>query len=114
MKKKIILIAIGVIVTVLQIRFIVIPYAKVEILTAQHGAEFPNVAEDVGMIGDVLYIKVMEYDDEKAEVYAVATGRDVTVLCYYENINDKWQLERWECIWSSTGSADSLIWPFYR
>lgn len=102
------------IVTILQIIFIVIPYAKVEKLTAQHGDEFSNVAEDVAMIGEVLYIKVMEYDNEKAEVYAVATGRDITVLCYYENVNDKWVLEYWKCIWSSTGSADSLIWPFYR
>lgn len=114
MKKKIILIIIGIIITILQIIFIIIPYAKVEILTLQHKDEFPNVEEDVVMIGEIEYIKVMEYDDEKAEVFAVATGHDVTVLCHYEYISNEWQLDYWECIWSSTGSADSLIWPFYR
>lgn len=114
MKKKIILITIGIIVTILQIRFIVIPYAKVEILTAQHGAEFPNIIEDVKMIDEMDYLKVMEYDGEKAKVLCSAEKHCVTILCHYENIDNEWQLERWECIWSSTGSADSLIWPFYR
>ena len=93
---------------------VVFPYVKVELLTFFHGDEFPNIVEDIAMIDGMEYIKVMEYSDESAEVLCISKEHGATILCYYEKKNDEWNLETWSCIWSDTGSASELIWPFYR
>ena len=93
---------------------VVFPYIKVELLTFFHGDEFPNIVEDIAMIDGMEYIKVMEYNDDKAEVLCVSGEHAATVLCRYEKKEDVWSLDGWECIWSRSGSASELIWPFYR
>ena len=99
---------------ILFIFIVVIPYAKVEILTLMYSDEFPNVTEDVAMADSMEYFKVMDYDDKEAEILSVCEGHSAVVLCKYEKRGSKCRLEEWSCVWSETGSGSDFTWPLYR
>lgn len=110
MKKK------KIIIVVCILFVIFFPYLKVELLTLIHGEMFECSAfpSEFPMVDDISYCKVMQYKEEKAQVLYVSKG-SVTILVYYKkDNNDNWVVHDWKCVWSSTGSADGFIWPFYR
>lgn len=93
----------------------IVPYIKVEVLTLQHKAEFRTLYNSNGMIKDVEYLKVMDYSKESANVYYVTSGKKAGFLYKFIRRNEEgWQLEGWDVVWSSSGSADNFIWPYYR
>ena len=93
---------------------ILIPYAKVEILTVLHKDEFPNILDDIGMIDNMEYFKVMAYSKNNAEILCIGEGHTVSVLVKYKKNQNIWYAEDWSCIYSKSGTADDFIWPYYR
>ena len=65
------------------------------------------------MISYVDYFKVMEYSSDDASVYYIAHGSDGELIRFH-NENGQWIMVSWKTIWSTSGSADSFIWPYYR
>lgn len=106
MKKKIYFIII-----IILLLIIIFPYIKVELLTMYASEQFQ--CSSFEMIDDISYCKVMKYRAEYAEVLYVCKGK-ATILVKYEKVSDEWEEKSWECIWSSSGSADGFTWPFYR
>lgn len=108
MKKKIIYI----IILACFLVFAILPYLKVEILTLRYGKDFER--KEYNMITSISYCKVMEYRKNYAEVLYVSKGKATIIVKYERDDNGEWVDSYWECIWSSSGSADGFIWPFYR
>lgn len=94
--------------------FVTASYGKVEFLTFQYGDEFSKEYNQIGMFDEIEYFKVMEYTDGVAQVYYVIKDRSAGVLVNYLKIEKTWSLDTWKTVWSSSGSANGLIWPYYR
>ncbi len=93
----------------------IVPYVRVEILTLQHKSEFSKLYNTNGLITEIEYFKVMNYSKQSAKVYYVTSGKKAGFLYNYIKSNEEeWQLESWDVVWSSSGSADNFIWPYYR
>ena len=94
---------------------VIVPYGKVEFLTATHGDEFAAGYLQTGMIDEIEYLKVMAYSPHKAKVYYVAKDKTSgNVIKFTKDEISGWKLAEWETVWSTTGSADGFIWPYYR
>ena len=108
-KKKLI----GIILLIL----LLFPYLRVEILTIVYGNQFEHLYNESGYIQEMKYFKVMQCKQENADVYYAAKGDDdrisCTLLYHFKKKSGEWKLDDWECIWSKSGSADKLIWPYY-
>ena len=99
--------------------------AKVWALTAKHGHEFTHEYLQTGMIdyyGFPERVRVMLYSEDAAIVYyskrngsrhdLPRTG--LGVLITFTKTEGEWLLDKWDAIWSGSGSADGFIWPFVR
>jgi len=92
---------------------VIIPYSKVEHLTAKYGEEFKDLHRMSGFIQEIEYFKVFSYNETIAHVYYVEKGHSTRNYFIFQKNGLEWALESWECLWSSSGSADRNIWPFY-
>ena len=104
MKKKKIIIVI----TLLLLIVAAIPYIKTEYLSYKHGTEFSDLYKQTGMIDDIEYLKVLNYNEDSAKVYYIGKNHHDGNIVYFENQNGQWLLKSWETIWSKNGSADSF------
>lgn len=94
---------------------VIVPYIRVEVLTWQHKLEFCTLYNSNRMLKDIEYFKIMSYSKESAEVYYVSRGKKAGFLYkFIQSDEGGWQLEGWDVVWSSSGSADNFIWPYYR
>ncbi len=84
---------------------------RCEILTVKYGEEFIGLEMQTNMIGPATSLKVLEYSEEYARVYYKDEGG--FVFEFYKN-NDVWIRNRWYAVWSKTGSADDIMWPYIR
>ena len=84
-----------------------------DIQTLTHYDEFQYAYIDGTMLGDMEYFKVIYYDEESAQVYYVTEGMTSGNLLEFENNGDTWEQVYWGTIWSSTGSASDVIWPYW-
>ena len=56
----------------------------------------------------------MNYSDEYAEVYYVSKHRAGGNIVSFIKENNEWKFNKWEqTVWSSTGSASDVIWPYW-
>ena len=88
--------------------------AKCEVLTYQHGQEFETLYKENTMIGEVDYLKVLDYSDTSARIYYVGINRSDGNTVKYVKQKGQWVCEEWETVWSKTGSADGFVWPYIR
>ncbi len=87
---------------------------KCEISTYKHGREFKDVYQEDTMIGNIEYLKVLNYTGDTARVYYVSekhSGGDILEFCKERG---KWHCISWNTIWSEGGSADGFVWPYIR
>ena len=84
-----------------------------EIQTRAHYEEFEYAYMDGTTLGDMEYFKVVYYDDKAAQVYYVSKGMAGGDLLTFERSGDAWVQVQWNTIWSSTGSASGVIWPYW-
>ena len=86
-----------------------------EILTHFHGKEFAAVYRENTMMGEIDYLKVLDYSDATARVYYVSRNRSGGDILVFVKKDGQWKYEKWEkTVWSKTGSADSFMWPYIR
>ena len=112
MKKKIKKI-IFFLILLLMVVYVVVPYTRVEVLTYRYGNQFENEYNQTTMVGYVDYLKVMDYSEEEATIFYVTKGVDGIQMKFLK-IDSFWVLDEWNVVWSTSGSADGFIWPYYR
>ena len=86
--------------------------AKCEISSLMHSAEFYGLDESsTNMVKKAENVKVLEYTNEYAKVYYY----DKSGACVFEfkKVNERWQMQSWDAVWSATGSASEVIWPYW-
>lgn len=86
---------------------------KCEILTQRHYDEFKDAYKQNTMLGEVEFFKVLEYETcSVAKVYYISkdkAGGNVLTFAYEDG---KWNEVYWNTIWSKTGSADDVVYPY--
>lgn len=85
---------------------------KCEILTKVYYNDFEYAWTDNIMLDEMEYFKVLDCDGETARVYYVSEGMDWASVLTFEKNDGKWVETQWECIWSKTGSASGVIYPY--
>jgi len=94
-----------------------IPYIHNEILTKIYGNEFKDRYKEISYFSaddKVELYKVVKYSNIEAKVYFVAEGNSNGILLWYvKNPTGSWVLKEWDCIWSDTGSASDILWPYF-
>lgn len=115
--------------------YLLVPYFKVNSLTAKYGAEFSSLYSENGFYEDIEYLKVFQYRDEKVDMVYLDDDRlkkeldilddDYAVVLYVEenhssvalfifcDANGKWELSEWDIVRSFSGTADGFMWPCY-
>ena len=77
-----------------------------------HGDEFETVYKENTMIGEIDYLKVLDYSDTSARVYYVGVDKAGGDEVIFFKRGGGWFVEKWYTIWSGRGgSASNVIWP---
>ena len=105
--KKILL---GIVVAV--VLFWAVSIARCEYLTLMYGQEFKSAYEEIRQIIAPSKWKVLDFSESSSKVYFYSDKGGVVVTLIYKN--EKWTIDKWTASWSKTGSADDLIWPYFR
>ena len=88
---------------------------RFEMLTSTHGHNFNELYRENTMIGEVGFFRVLYYSDSFARVYFVSGNRSAGDILTFSNENGQWVYNSWErTVWSTTGSADDFIWPYWH
>ena len=108
MKKNIVrLIKIGLVILIIAMGISLI---KCEINTKLYGDAFTYEYRQTNMLHDGQTCKVLDFKEEWAKVYYYCEhGGDVITFVLDDN---KWIMEEWNTVWSSSGSADGIQWPY--
>jgi len=88
---------------------------KNEILTFKYGKQFEDLASIKENVGTYESFKVVDYSDNEAHLYYITNYKPnpigfVIRLEYYDNI---WNYRSDYAVWSTMGSADETIWPYW-
>ena len=86
---------------------------KCEILTNQYYSDFEYAYQSNTMLGEMETFKVLNCDGQTAEVYYIEEGKTLAHVLCFENVDGRWVESSWQCIWSTTGSASEVIWPYW-
>lgn len=86
---------------------------KCEILTNLYYDDFALAYSNNTMLGPMVYFKVLRCDDETAQVYYVSGSMTSASVLTFEKRDDIWVETSWEPIWSTTGSASEVIYPYW-
>ena len=112
MKKRIAVILI--IVLISPILYWGISLAKCEFLTGMYGKYFTENYRENTMIGEIDYLKVLDYSDSLARVYYVTENNGSGEILVFSKENDVWVYKEWEkTVWATMGSADDIMWPYW-
>jgi len=84
---------------------------KCEITTVQHGKKFTDLYKDTNMISSVDYLKVLNYSDTSARIYYVSKGGMGNIITVIKQ-DGQWAYDKWETVWSTSGSADEFVFPY--
>ena len=88
---------------------------KCEILTYKYGNQFKTIYKENTMMGEIDFLKVLNYSNDTARVYFVSKNRVAGDILIFLKENDKWKYSKWErTVWSKSGSADGFMWPYIR
>ena len=86
---------------------------KCEILTHIYYDDFEQAYAQNTMIGEIEYFKVLKCNGNIAEVYYVGEGMSMGNVLTFENNNGIWSETSWNTIWSTSGSASDVIYPYW-
>lgn len=84
-----------------------------EILTHKYYDDFKYAYQSNSMLGDIEYFKVINYDDRTAQIYYVSKNMSDANILSFEKVDGNWVEISWKTVWSSSGSASDVIWPYW-
>ena len=82
-------------------------------LTRMYYDDFENAWMQNTMLGAMGDFKVLDCDGKTAEVYYIAKDHCSGDVLRFEMQEGKWIETGWSTIWSDTGSASDVIWPYW-
>ena len=112
MKKKLIPVILIVLIAVLT-AFWVSSLIRCEVLTQKYADDFCQAYAQNTMLGDMEYFKVLSCDGKTAEVYYVSKEMTDANVLTFENRDGTWTETSWQTIWSRSGSASGVIYPYW-
>lgn len=87
---------------------------KCELLTYAHHDEFKDAyLQDTMLPEKIASFKILHYSDSCASVYYVGEKHSGGDVIEFEWKNGKWCVEHWKTVWSGSGSASGVIWPYW-
>jgi len=86
---------------------------KCEILTHKYYDDFQYAYENNSMLAEPEYFKVLNCDNETARVYYVSQGKTSANVLTFQKSNGEWIETEWSTVWSTTGSASEVIYPYW-
>ena len=89
-------------------------YVKCEILTKKYSYLFSESYREYTMLSDVETVKVLSFNELYAKVYYITADRGSGNIISFTNQQGQWIAEKWQTVWSKTGSADGFVWPYFR
>lgn len=84
-----------------------------ERLTHIYYDDFKYAYQANSMLGDMEYFKVLNCDDSTAQIYYVSKDMSNANILYFEKSDGSWIEKGWETVWSASGSASDVIWPYW-
>ena len=112
MKKNSILLIVAVAI-MLPVAFWVTTLIKCEILTQKYYDDFKQAYTQNTMLGEMEFFKVLTCDENTAEVYYISKGMTGADVLTFSNNNGIWIQTSWKTIWSTSGSASDIIYPYW-
>ena len=112
MNRKRVLFIISVVLMVL-IAIWILSLIKNDILTLKYHDDFAQAYTQNTMLGEMEYFKVLRCDGKNAEVYYVSKDMTGANVLTFEKKDGVWQETAWETIWSTSGSASEVIYPYW-
>lgn len=101
-------------VVVLFIAIWIFALVRCEFLTVKYGDKFDTIYRENTMMGDIDYLKVLEYSDNSARVYYVSSDKAAGDVLTFVNNDGKWSYKDWEqTVWSASGSASGVVWTYW-
>lgn len=86
--------------------------AKSEIYSHIHSAEFFGLDESsTNMLNKSENVKVLEYTEKYSKVYYY--NRAGGSVLEFTKKNNGWKMLSWNTVWSDTGSASNIVWPYW-
>ena len=87
-----------------------------EYLTRRYVYEFWEVSQEDTMLIAPSSIKVLQYSKTSAQIYYITedSGSGNILHLSKSYISNVWTVDSWETVWSTTGSADGVVWPYIR
>ena len=82
-------------------------------LTNKYRNDFEFAYKDNTMVGEMESFQVLECDGQTAQVYYIEEEKAAAHVLTFEKVSENWQETEWRCIWSTTGSASEVIWPYW-
>lgn len=82
-------------------------------LTRVHYEDFEKAWMQNPMLSAVGDFKVLRCDGETAEVYYIAKDHYSGDVLRFELREGEWIETDWRTVWSETGSASGVIWPYW-
>ena len=86
---------------------------KCEILTHTYFTDFEFAYAQNTMLGDMAYFKVLSCNGKSACVYYVEQEMSAAHVLTFEHTDGQWVETSWNVIWSATGSASDVIYPYW-
>ena len=83
-----------------------------EILTAQYFDNFGLAYTENTILGDLEYFKVVRCNGKSAQVYYVTENKTSGNVIDYVYEDGKWQQMSWSTVWSDSGSASDVLFPY--
>ena len=93
---------------------LLVPYIFVEGNTILFGGEFMNEYRQTDMIDEISYFKVFYVTKNVAKVYYVDRNHSMGNFVWFKKKNSKWEIIKWDTVWSEQGSASGMTFPYYR
>ena len=86
---------------------------KCEFLTYAYYEEFEFAYESNSMFDEIEYFKVLSCCESTASVYYVSKDMTRGDVLTFTKENGAWKEVAWKTIYSTTGSASDVIWPYW-
>jgi len=86
---------------------------KCEYLTYKYYDDFEYAYDGSAMLGKMEYFKVLQCSEDTAEVYYVSQDMSGGDVFSFQRQGSQWIVTDWNTIWSETGSASGVIWPYW-
>ena len=85
---------------------------RCEMLTKKYFNVFEQAYTQNTMLDEMEYFKVLKCDGDTAEVYYVSKGMTMGDVLTFENDNGSWKETSWRTVWSTSGSASEVVYPY--